>query len=227
MNQNPFLQSLHWLAESSRWSGPDGIPIRTLEHLGYTALGVVVAALLAIPLGLAVGHTGRFKGLAVATAGAARALPTLGLITLFAVLMGIGVLPPLAALVILAVPSVLAGAFSGFDTVDPRVVDAARAQGFTTAQIVLRIEIPLGLPLLLAGIRTATLQVMSTATLAAYVGAGGLGRFVFLGLNTQQYAMMLGASVMVIALTLVIDLALAGVQRAVSPHGVRPARAAR
>ncbi|MGO1184014.1 MAG: ABC transporter permease [Micrococcaceae bacterium] len=220
-------ETLAWLSDPDNWTGTGGIARRSLEHLQYTGAVVVLALLIAVPLGWWIGHTRRFSGVVVGVSAAARALPTLGLITLFAVLMGIGVLPPLAALVILAVPSVLAGAFSGFDTVDPRVVDAARAQGFTTAQIVLRIEIPLGLPLLLAGIRTATLQVMSTATLAAYVGAGGLGRFVFLGLNTQQYAMMLGASVMVIALTLVIDLALAGVQRAVSPHGVRPARAAR
>ena len=212
-------ETLAWLSDPDNWTGTGGIARRSLEHLQYTGAVVVLALLIAVPLGWWIGHTRRFSGVVVGVSAAARALPTLGLITLFAVLMGIGVLPPLAALVILAVPSVLAGAFSGFDTVDPRVVDAARAQGFTTAQIVLRIEIPLGLPLLLAGIRTATL--------AAYVGAGGLGRFVFLGLNTQQYAMMLGASVMVIALTLVIDLALAGVQRAVSPHGVRPARAAR
>lgn len=217
-------ETLAWLSDPGNWSGTGGIARRSLEHLQYTGAVVALALLIAVPLGWWIGHTGRFSGVVVGVSAAARALPTLGLITLFAVLMGIGVVPPLAALVILAVPSVLAGAFSGFDTVDARVVDAARAQGFTTAQIVLRIEIPLGLPLLLAGIRTATLQVMSTATLAAYVGAGGLGRFVFLGLNTQQYAMMLGASVMVIALTLIIDLMLAGVQRAAAPRGLRLAR---
>lgn len=216
-----IAETLAWLTDPGHWEGTGGIARRSLEHLQYTGTVILISLIIAVPFGWWIGHSGRFSGVVVGVSAAARALPTLGLITLFAVLMGIGVVPPLAALVILAIPSVLAGAFSGFDTVDPRVVDAARAQGFTTAQIVTRIEIPLGLPLLLGGIRTATLQVMSTATLAAYVGAGGLGRFVFLGLNTQQYAMMLGASVMVIVLTLLIDLALAGVQRAVVPHGQR------
>ncbi|MGO1284596.1 MAG: ABC transporter permease [Brachybacterium sp.] len=221
MNQNPFLQSLHWLAESSRWSGPDGIPIRTLEHLGYTALGVVVAALLAIPLGLAVGHTGRFKGLAVATAGAARALPTLGLVTLFALLMGIGLTAPLLSFVILAIPSLLAGAYSAIESADPATVDAARAQGMTELQILTRVEIPLGMPLLIGGVRGATVQVVATAMLAAYVGNGGLGRYIFQGLGSQNYPQMIAGSLLVIALALLLDLALLLLQRLTGPRSAR------
>ncbi|QNN82384.1 ABC transporter permease [Brachybacterium sp. Z12] len=221
MNQNPFLQSLHWLAESSRWSGPDGIPIRTLEHLGYTALGVVVAALLAIPLGLAVGHTGRFKGLAVATAGAARALPTLGLVTLFALLMGIGLTAPLLSFVILAIPSLLAGAYSAIESADPATVDAARAQGMTELQILTRVELPLGMPLLIGGVRGATVQVVATAMLAAYVGNGGLGRYIFQGLGSQNYPQMIAGSLLVIALALLLDLALLLLQRLTGPRSAR------
>lgn len=221
MNQNPFLQSLHWLADPSRWSGPDGIPIRTLEHLGYTALGVVVAALLAIPLGLAVGHTGRFKGLAVATAGAARALPTLGLVTLFALLMGIGLTAPLLSFVILAIPSLLAGAYSAIESADPATVDAARAQGMTELQILTRVEIPLGMPLLIGGVRGATVQVVATAMLAAYVGNGGLGRYIFQGLGSQNYPQMIAGSLLVIALALLLDLALLLLQRLTGPRSAR------
>ena len=221
MNQNPFLQSLHWLAESSRWSGPDGIPIRTLEHLGYTALGVVVAALLAIPLGLAVGHTGRFKGLAVATAGAARALPTLGLVTLFALLMGIGLTAPLLSFVILAIPSLLAGAYSAIESADPATVDAARAQGMTELQILTRVELPLGMPLLIGGVRGATVQVVATAMLAAYVGNGGLGRYIFQGLGSQNYPQMIAGSLLVIALALLLDLSLLLLQRLTGPRSAR------
>ena len=223
MNANPFMESLRWLAEPSRWSGPAGIPLRTLEHLGYTALGVLLAALLAIPLGLAVGHTGRFKGLAVATAGAARALPTLGLVTLFALLMGIGLTAPLLSFVILAIPSLLAGAYSAVESADRATVDAARAQGMTELQILTRVELPLGMPLLIGGVRGATVQVMATAMLAAYVGNGGLGRYIFQGLGSQNYPQMIAGSLLVIALALVLDLVLLLIQRLSTPRGLRAA----
>ena len=221
MNDSPFVESLRWLAEPSRWSGPAGIPLRTLEHLGYTALGVLLAALLAIPLGLAVGHTGRFKGLAVATAGAARALPTLGLVTLFALLMGIGLTAPLLSFVILAIPSLLAGAYSAVESADRATVDAARAQGMTELQILTRVELPLGMPLLIGGVRGATVQVVATAMLAAYVGNGGLGRYIFQGLGSQNYPQMIAGSLLVIALALVLDLVLLLIQRLSTPRGLR------
>ena len=221
MNDSPFVESLRWLAEPSRWSGPAGIPLRTLEHLGYTALGVLLAALLAIQLGLAVGHTGRFKGLAVATAGAARALPTLGLVTLFALLMGIGLTAPLLSFVILAIPSLLAGAYSAVESADRATVDAARAQGMTELQILTRVELPLGMPLLIGGVRGATVQVVATAMLAAYVGNGGLGRYIFQGLGSQNYPQMIAGSLLVIALALVLDLVLLLIQRLSTPRGLR------
>ena len=223
MNDSPFVESLRWLAEPSRWSGPAGIPLRTLEHLGYTALGVLLATLLAIPLGLAVGHTGRFKGLAVATAGAARALPTLGLVTLFALLMGIGLTAPLLSFVILAIPSLLAGAYSAVESADRATVDAARAQGMTELQILTRVELPLGMPLLIGGVRGATVQVVATAMLAAYVGNGGLGRYIFQGLGSQNYPQMIAGSLLVIALALVLDLVLLLIQRLSTPRGLRAA----
>ena len=219
MTGNPFLDSLDWLGDPLRWSGPDGIPLRTLEHLGYTALGVLVAALLAVPIGLYVGHTGRFKGLAVAAAGAARALPTLGLVTLFALLLGIGLTAPLASFVILAIPSLLAGAYSAIESADPATVDAARAQGMTELQILTRVEIPLGMPLLIGGFRGATVQVVATAMLAAYVGNGGLGRYIFQGLGSQNYPQMIAGSLVVIVLALVLDLALLLTQRITAPPG--------
>ncbi|MGP9536439.1 ABC transporter permease [Brachybacterium sp. AOP43-C2-M15] len=223
MTGNPYLESLLWLADSERWSGPAGIPMRALEHLGYTALGVLVAALLAVPVGLFVGHTGWLKGLAVASAGAARALPTLGLVTLFALLMGIGLTAPLLAFVILAIPSLLAGAYSAVESADPATVDAARAQGMTELQILTRVELPLGMPLLIGGVRGATVQVVATAMLAAYVGNGGLGRYIFQGLGSQNYPQMIAGSLLVIALALLLDLALLLVQRLTAPAGARAA----
>lgn len=223
MNESPLGQALEWMEDPARWSGPSGIPMRLLEHLGYTALGVAVAALIAIPLGLLVGHTGRGKALAVTAAGAARALPTLGLVTLFALMMGIGLTAPLLAFVILAVPSLLAGAYSAIEAVNPATVDAARAQGMTEWQILTRVELPLGLPLLIGGVRGATVQVIATAMLAAYVGNGGLGRYIFLGLGSQDYPQMIAGSLLVIALALVLDLMLLLLQRLTAPRGLSAA----
>lgn len=216
---NQFLEAFVWIADPIHWSGPNGIPARVLEHLGYTVIGVVIAAVIAIPLGLLVGHTRKGRGFAVAASGAARALPTLGLVTLFGLLLGIGLVAPVLAFVILAIPSLLAGAYSACESVDPRTVDAARAQGMTEWQILTRVELPLGAPLLISGLRAATLQVVATAMLAAYIGNGGLGRYIFLGLKTQDYAQMLAGSLLVIALAIALEAILLVVQRLVAPRG--------
>lgn len=200
---NYFTEAFAWIGDNLY--GPDGVLARTWEHLWYTLLAVLLASVVAIPLGYLVGHTRRGRGLVVASSGAARALPTLGVITLFGLVFGIGLLAPMLALVLLAIPSVLAGAYAGIEAIDPRTVDAARAMGMAEWQILGRVEVPLGLPLLLGGLRSATLQVVATATLAAYVGAGGLGRFLFLGLKTQDYPQMLASALLVVALALIME----------------------
>ena len=202
---NYLSQAIAWIADPANASGPNGVWARSWEHLWYTILAVVLASVIAIPLGYLVGHTGRGRGLVVASSGAARALPTLGVVTLFGLVLGIGLVAPLVALVLLAIPSVLAGAYAGIEAIDPRTVDAARAMGMSEWQVLTRVEIPLGLPLLLGGLRSATLQVVATATLAAYVGAGGLGRFLFLGLKTQDYPQMLASALLVVALALIME----------------------
>lgn len=211
---NQVVAAFAWLAEPARWTGPTGIGARLAEHLGYSLLAVLLAALLAVPIGVLVGHTGRGRGVAVAVASAGRALPTLGLVTLLALWFGIGLTAPVAALVVLALPSLLAGAYSAVESVDRGVVDAARAQGMTEWQILGRVELPLGMPLLVGGFRSATLQVVATAMLAAYVGNGGLGTYIFLGLKTQDYPMMLAGSLLVIALAILLELVGLGIQRA-------------
>ena len=127
------------------------------------------------------------------------------MVTLVGLVLGVGLIAPMVALVLLAVPSVLAGAYAGIEAIDPRTVDAARAMGMSEWQILTRVEMPLGLPLLIGGLRSATLQVVATATLAAYVGAGGLGRFLFLGLKTQDYPQMLAAALLVVVLALILE----------------------
>ncbi len=202
---NYFTQALAWIADPANASGSNGIWARSWEQLWYTLLAVLLASMIAIPLGYLVGHTGRGRGLVVASSGAARALPTLGVVTLLGLIFGIGLFAPLVALVLLAVPSVLAGAYAGVEAIDPRTVDAARAMGMSEWQVLMRVEMPLGLPLLIGGLRSATLQVVATATLAAYVGAGGLGRFLFYGLKTQDYPQMLAASMLVVAIALIME----------------------
>lgn len=210
---NHLLEAAELLVNPESWAGPTGFGARLVEHLWYTAIAVGISALLALPLGLMVGHTGRGRTAAVISTGAVRALPSLGIITLAALFVGIGLMAPMVAFVVLAVPSILAGAYAGVESVNASTVDAARAQGMSSWQVLLRVELPLGLPLIIGGLRSATLQVVATATLAAYVGAGGLGRQLFLGLRTQDYALMLAASLVVIILAVLLDLAFYLTQR--------------
>lgn len=204
---NFVRDALAWIADPANLRGPESWPVHLLQHLGYSLLAVAIASAIAVPLGYLVGHTGRGRNLAVGLSGAARALPSLGLVTLFGLWIGVGLGAPMIALVLLAIPSVLAGAYSGIEAVNPATVDAARAQGMTEWQVLAQVEAPLSFPLLLGGLRSAMLQVVSTATLAAYVGAGGLGRDLFLGLKTQDYPQMLAASLLVLALAVVLELA--------------------
>ena len=204
--------TIDWFSDGSHWSGEDGVPNRLIEHLGYSALTVGVAAAIAIPVGLWIGHTGRLRGVAVALTGALRALPTLGLLTWFVLLAGIGLTAPILALVILAIPPLLAGAYSGLEAVDRQTIDAARAMGMTEWQILLRVEIPLALPLLVGGFRSAVLQVVATATVAAYVGLGGLGRFIIDGQRLSDYPQMVSGSILVIVLALALDVVFVGIQ---------------
>ncbi|RJS45116.1 ABC transporter permease [Nocardioides cavernaquae] len=208
-----FVEAADWLADPVHWSGVDGIPHRLLEHVGYSALTVAIASVVALPLGLWIGHTGRFRGFAIALTGAVRALPTLGLLTLAVLWVGIGLTAPIVALVVLAIPPLLAGAYAGIEAVDRRTVDAARAQGMTEWQVLARVEVPLALPLILGGVRSAVLQVVATATIAAYIGLGGLGRYLIDGVAVRDYPQTLSGSLVVVLLALVLDGAFAVVQR--------------
>lgn len=216
---NIFESTAAWFTAEGAWAGAGGIIQRTTEHLGYSALVLLIAALIAFPLGLLVGHTGKGENLVVALTGALRALPTLGLLTLFALWLGLGVTAPIAALVILAISPLLAGVYAGIAAVDPITVDAARAQGMTEWQILSRVEIPLALPLIFGGIRNAALQVIATVTIVAYINLGGLGRFLIDGLAVRDYSRMVGAVLLVAALALLVDLLLAGLQRLTTPAG--------
>lgn len=210
---NIFEKVGAWFSAGSSWLGPAGIWQRLAEHVGYSALILLLATALALPLGLWVGHTGRGQNLVPALTGALRSLPTLGLLSLFALWLGLGLTAPVLALVILAVAPILAATYSGVAAVDPVTVDAARAQGMTEWQVLFRVELPLAAALIFGGIRNATLQVVATVTVMAYINLGGLGRFLIDGLAVRDYVRMVAAVILVGGLALLLDLFLALLQR--------------
>ena len=207
-----FLEALSWLTTPANWLGGSGILTRSAEHLGLTLLIVVLAALVALPLGTVIGHTGRGRWLVSAT-GAARAIPTLGVLTLVGLWLGIGLAAPTLALLVLAVPPLLSATYSGIASTPRATVDAARAIGLTESQILAQVEVPHAADLIAAGVRSATLQVIATTTLAAYTANYGLGRFLYTGLKTRDYAQMIGGAIVVVALALATDALLAFIAR--------------
>lgn len=226
---NLFLEALAWIFSPERLSGQYALQVLLAQQLLYTFVSVAIAAVIAIPLGWAIGHTGRGRDIAVALSGAARAIPSFGLLILLVLLLGVLRRPEAAVItfVILAIPSLLAGAYSGLEAIDRRVIDAARAMGMTEWQILWRVEVPLGLPLLVGGLRSATLQVVATVTIAAYINLGGLGWPIIQGIPLRQFDQVLGGAILVAILALVLDALLALLQRAAVPRGVDPSRSKR
>ena len=206
---NFLQQALSYIFTAANWGGPAGLTARILEHLQYTAVAVIFSALVAIPIGMIIGHTGRGTFLVVTGVNALRALPTLGVLLLGVLLWGLGLVPPTVALMLLGIPPLLAGTYAGIANVDRAVVDAARSMGMTEQRVLLRVEVPNALPLILGGLRTATLQIVATATVAAYASLGGLGRYLIDGIKVRQFYLALVGALMVTALALILDAALA------------------
>lgn len=222
-----------WLTDPANWSGPFGIGARMAEHLWYCLLAVLPAALVAVPLGLWVGHTGRCRWL-VSLANASRAVPSLGLLFAFALWLGPHIqgsaaflVPSLIVLLLLALPALLAGAYAGIEAVDAGAVDAARGMGMEPRQVLWQVQIPCAVPFLVSGLRSATLQVVATATIGATISLGGLGRFLIDGQAATDYAQMAGGAVLVALLALILDLLLAGVGRLVVSPGLQSAVSSR
>jgi osmoprotectant transport system permease protein len=218
---------LDFFKDGANWHGEDGIPARLLEHLGYSFGSVLIALLIALPLGLYIGHTGKGSAAVVGLANSVRALPTVGLLYLVVLLLqaklpaGIAYLgPTLIVLVVLAVPPILSNTYAGVDGVDPAVRDAAYGMGMTGPQVLARVEVPSALPLIFSGLRSAVLQVIATATIAAYVSLGGFGYFIREGQQTSQYYEMASGAVLVAVLAVVCDLILAAAQRLVVSRGL-------
>jgi len=220
---------VRYFNDPANYAGVDGITHRTIEHLGITAAAVAIGCLVALPVGLWLGHTGRGGTLTVLTSNVSRAIPTLALLTIFASVsaIGFGNRATIIALAIFAVPPLLTNTYVGMRDVDADVKEAARGMGFSGFGVLSRVELPLALPLIAAGFRTAAVQVVATATLAALVGGGGLGAIINDGFGNQDRVKIYAGGLLVAGLALLVEGGLALVQRAVTPKvdRKRPARA--
>ena len=225
-----FLQAtVVWLTNPDNWQGTGGIPTRILEHLELSIAALLIAALVALPAGLAVGHARRGSGVAVGIATIGRAIPSFALMGLFLPFTqaldpqyGFTIYPTLLAMAILAVPPILVNALTGVIEVDQDLVEAARGMGFTEAAVLRRLEIPLALPVILGGIRSATVQVIATTTLGAILAFGGLGRYIVDGIAQKDDGQLYGGVVLVATLALLGEASLALLQRLVATGARRP-----
>jgi osmoprotectant transport system permease protein len=208
---NSFGRAFVYLNDPYNWTRTDGLGIVTLlrDHLVISVVAVLLAMVVALPAGIALGHSGRGGGFVVALSNVSRAVPTLALLTVFAVTpIGFGNRATTIALAVFAIPPILTNTFVGFREVDRDVREAARAMGMSTGQVIGRAELPLAVPLVMTGIRTATVQVVATAGLAALVGGGGLGRLINLGFGQQDYGEVVAGAILVAALAILTEGAL-------------------
>jgi osmoprotectant transport system permease protein len=223
-----------WFRDGSHWSGEDGVIHRLAEHVQISLVSLLIAAAIALPIGIVLGHLRRGGLVAINVSNVGRALPTLAVLILLVQIFGIdeppGVLaftaslPTLIALVALAIPPMLTNAYVGMTDVDADVRESATGMGMSGPQQLVRAELPIALPLIMAGVRTAAVAVVATATLAAYIGWGGLGRFIIDGLSTQDNVQVFAGAVLVALLSVVVEFILAGVQRVVVSRGLRVGR---
>lgn len=197
-----FMQS--FFSDTAHWHGYDGIPQRVLEHIEYSSAALGIAALIALPIGLVTGHTGRGGNAVALVATAGRALPSFGLLVLLFVWLGLSTWPAMIPLVVLAIPPILVTTYEAVRTVDASPVDAARGMGMHPAKILFQVELPVALPLILSGLRSAAIQIVSTATIAAYVSLGGVGRYIVDGLYQRDYEKVVGGAALVAVLALLV-----------------------
>jgi len=214
--------NLSYLFDAAHWSltAPGSLPQLLLSHLGYVALALLIGTVIALPVGLYIGHTGRGSFIAINAGNAGRSLPTLGLLMLMVTLLGLGLTPVLIALTVLVIPPILTSAYAGMRTLDQQVIDAARGMGMRPWQVLTRVEFPMALPVLMGGFRNAALQVVATATVAAAVGLNGLGRLLIDGLAVNDYSRVLAGAIVVAVLAIVLDLFFALVQRWIVSPGL-------
>jgi osmoprotectant transport system permease protein len=212
---------LQWFADPAHWIGPDGIPTRLTEHVELSAESVAIGALIALPIGIALGHYGRFGNFAISISNVGRAVPSFAILVIAFQVFGLGDFPIVVALTALAVPPMLTNSYVALRQVDPDVKDAAKGMGYRDLAQLLRVELPLAVPLVMAGVRTSAVQVVATATLAALIAGGGFGRYIIDGLAQQDYTKLFAGAILVALLAMATELSLSGLERLLVPKGIR------
>ena len=220
-----------WFVDPAHWTGPDGIPTRLLQHVQLSAESVLIGAVIALPIGIVLGHYGRYGFLAMNISNVGRAIPSFALLVLSFQIFGLGDAPIIISLTALAIPPMVTNSYVALREVDPDIKEAARGMGYRELAQVLRVELPLAVPLLMAGIRTSAVQVVATATLAALIAGGGFGRYIIDGLAQFDYTKLVAGAILVALLALATEAGLGAVERMLIPRGIRlmsaPAAAAR
>jgi osmoprotectant transport system permease protein len=219
-----------WFSDPANWAGPNGIPSRFLQHVGISGVSLLIAAAVALPAGLWIGHTRRGVRLAINLANLGRAVPSLALIGLAVPITsmidpqsGFKVYPTLVAMIVLAIPPILVNTYAGIEQVDRELVESARGMGLRDRQILWSVEIPIALPVIVGGLRSAAVQVVATATLGAIYGLGALGGFIVEGVAQNDDGKLFGGVILVAVLALAAEGLLALTQRQLTSPGLRPA----
>jgi osmoprotectant transport system permease protein len=212
---------VRWFLDPVHWSGSDGIPIRLVQHVQLSAECVLIGAAIALPAGILLGHYGRFGNLAMNISNIGRAIPSFGILVIAFQVFGLGDLPIIISLTALAIPPMVTNSYVALREVDADVKEAARGMGYRELAQVLRVELPLAVPIIMAGVRTSAVQVVATATLAALIAGGGFGRYVIDGLDQQNYTKLFAGAILVALLALATELALAAAERVMVPRGIR------
>lgn len=209
-----------WFSDAANWRGVDGVPWRVLQHLGYSSAAIAIAVAVALPIGLYIGHTGRGGQVAINVANLGRAIPSLAIIILAFFVAGISVVTVLVALAALALPPIVTNTYVGIRSVDPEVRESAEGMGMTGAEVLRQVEVPVALQIVMAGIRTSAVQVVATATLAAFIGLGGLGRYIIDGLTQRNTPEVVAGALLVALLSILTEYGLAALQRALVSPGI-------
>ncbi len=213
-----------WFLDPANWTGSGGIPNRTLEHIELSGLAILIAALIAIPVGLVIGHTGRGAVVTLAIGNLGRAVPSYAMLVVFVPILHLGFTNALAALVLLAIPPILTNTDTGMRGVDREMIEAGRGMGMTELGLLGRVELPLALPVIIAGLRVAAVAVVATATLAALVGGGALGRFIVDGFALQDTPQLVGGAILVAVLAVITERAFSLLERLTVSPGLRGVR---
>jgi osmoprotectant transport system permease protein len=218
-----------WFTDPAHWTGINGIPNRTWEHVQITIAATVLAALLAIPLAVVLGHRKQGGTVLVGAVNLFRAVPSFGIVVLalpitVALGLGIGFWPTFLAMLFLAIPPMFANTYAGVAGVDPEIVEAGRGMGMTEWQIMKDVEVPAASPIILAAVRVAAVQVVATATLGALVAWGGLGRYIVDGFATQDSVTAFAGALLVAGLAIITEIGMGYLERSVVPDGMQTAR---